>query len=324
MLRQYKEMYFVKEGPFLNSESDFPSGCSQLVHSKKSQRVINDVSSGPVCAPTSKKETVAPYSGRFASPASKREMVPPQSALVIPVNARREFGLPFSGSVSPTSGRQITSSYSGPISPKAGNKQFSSPHPSPISPTAGRKESVPVFPGTASPRAGKQGIFSRTVWMDEQRVTSPKAESKTKVVDDFMPADQDGGLAGFPQGKSDVLWSQANTQHVDTLAETIGSHPFADSVSLDYSDKHGDEDEFREHGSGIDPDMDEGSPPDYEVNVMQLGLPTGSHLLGHEEYGDHKISNETADDWLPTVVSPKKTITNERLKIILRLVFFYR
>lgn len=318
VLRQYKEMYFVKEGPFLNSESDFPSGCSQLVHSKKSQRVINDVSSGPVCAPTSKKETVAPYSGRFASPASKREMVPPQSALVIPVNARREFGLPFSGSVSPTSGRQITSSYSGPISPKAGNKQFSSPHPSPISPTAGRKESVPVFPGTASPRAGKQGIFSRTVWMDEQRVTSPKAESKTKVVDDFMPADQDGGLAGFPQGKSDVLWSQANTQHVDTLAETIGSHPFADSVSLDYSDKHGDEDEFREHGSGIDPDMDEGSPPDYEVNVMQLGLPTGSHLLGHEEYGDHKISNETADDWLPTVVSPKKTITNERLKIILR------
>uniref|UniRef100_A0ACD5UJP7 Uncharacterized protein n=1 Tax=Avena sativa TaxID=4498 RepID=A0ACD5UJP7_AVESA len=314
--RQYEEPYTVKEGPFLNSESDFPSGCSELVHSKKSRRIVDDVSSGPVCAPTSQKATAAPYSGGFASPASKRELVMPQAALVIPVNAKREFGSSFSGPAPPTSGGQITLPYSGLFSPKAGNKQFSSPYSGPISPTVGRKESVPVLPSTASPRATKDP-FLHTGWMDDQRVASPKAKDKTKVSDDLIiPEDHDGGFLEFSREQTGVPQSVAYTQHMDALADSRVSHPLADGTS-DYADMHGVEDELRAHGSGSDIDFDEEGSSCRQVNLIQLGWPTGSPLPDHE-YEDQQINNKTTDDLLPIVLSAKNKISDERLKMILR------
>lgn len=48
-LKQYEDAYMVKEGPFLNSDKDFPTKCSQLVHQKRSAKVVFDVfSSGQV------------------------------------------------------------------------------------------------------------------------------------------------------------------------------------------------------------------------------------------------------------------------------------
>ncbi|EEC82550.1 hypothetical protein OsI_27093 [Oryza sativa Indica Group] len=311
-LRQYEELYLVKEGPFLNSETDFPSGCSQLVHLKKSQRIINDVSSGPVCAPTSQKEALASNSGGFAL---TRGHVHPQPSLLV----KREFGLSFPGPVSPTSGRQTTSLYSGSFSPKAGNKQSSLPSSSPMSPTSGKKESVHV-PFSTPPHTTKQAILPRTGWIDEQKVASPKAESNTKAADDFIPEDQDGGLIGFPRGQPDVPWTQANIQQDSALEETKFSPPLADGVSLDYSNMHGEENEFRPDGSSIDADMDEESPSHREVNFIQPESFVGSHLSDsdHKEYDDHNIGDRAADNMLPVVVSPKKIISNERLKIILR------
>ncbi|KAF2924186.1 SAC3 family protein B isoform X2 [Oryza sativa Japonica Group] len=311
-LRQYEELYLVKEGPFLNSETDFPSGCSQLVHLKKSQRIINDVSSGPVCAPTSQKEALASNSGGFAL---TRGHVHPQPSLLV----KREFGLSFPGPVSPTSGRQTTSLYSGSFSPKAGNKQSSLPSSSPMSPTSGKKESVHV-PFSTPPHTTKQAILPRTGWIDEQKVASPKAESNTKAADDFIPEDQDGGLVGFPRGQPDVPWTQANIQQDSALEETKFSPPLADGVSLDYSNMHGEENEFRPDGSSIDADMDEESPSHREVNFIQPESFVGSHLSDsdHKEYDDHNIGDRAADNMLPVVVSPKKIISNERLKIILR------
>jgi hypothetical protein len=52
--------------------------------------------------------------------------------------------------------------------------------------------------------------------------------------------------------------------------------------------------------------------------------PTGPALPGHE-YGDRQINNKTTDDSLPSfsiVVSQKNKISDEKLKMILRLVFF--
>lgn len=303
----------MKEGPFLNSETDFPSGCSQLVH-LKSQRIINDVSSGPVCAPTSQKEALASNSGGFTL---TRGHVHPQPSLLV----KREFGLSFPGPVSPTSGRQTTSLYSGSFSPKAGNKQSSLPSSSPMSPTSGKKESVHV-PFSTPPHTTKQAILPRTGWIDEQKVASPKAESNTKAADDFIPEDQDGGLIGFPRGQPDVPWTQANIQQDSALEETKFSPPLADGVSLDYSNMHGEENEFRPDGSSIDADMDEESPSHREVNFIQPESFVGSHLSDsdHKEYDDHNIGDRAADNMLPVVVSPKKIISNERLKIILRLV----
>lgn len=48
-LKQYEDAYMVKEGPFLSSDTDFPTKCSQLVHQKRSAKVVFDVfSSGQV------------------------------------------------------------------------------------------------------------------------------------------------------------------------------------------------------------------------------------------------------------------------------------
>ncbi|XP_066398182.1 SAC3 family protein B-like isoform X2 [Miscanthus floridulus] len=311
-LRQYEELYLVKEGPFLNSESDFPSGCSQLVHSKKSQRVVDDVSSGPVCAPISKEKTVFPYPGQLV--ASKRDLFLPQNAPVIPPDGRRDLDPSFPGLVSTTPDRQISSLFSDPFSPKAANN--SSTHPKPLSPTDGRKDRFSSFPTAASPRTGKRDILSKT-----PKVASPKAEGKTKLANDLIAKDQDSGVAEIPQKaemQTDILWSQANTQHVNALAEPIVSHPLADSVSLDYSNMYGAEDNFRAHVSGIGTDMDEGTPPDREVLVIEPGSPISSPLPDHEEYEDHIISNSTNDDWLPIVTSPKKLISDVNLKAILR------
>ncbi|KAL6657087.1 hypothetical protein ACP70R_004867 [Stipagrostis hirtigluma subsp. patula] len=307
-LRQYEELYLVKEGLFLNSESDFPSGRSQLVHSKKSQRIIDDVSSSPVCARISTKETTAPYRGQLGT--GKMELFSPKHPLVVPADGRREFDLSFSEPVLPTSGRQITSG-----SPKSVSKQFTSTYPSPPSPTPGRKESASHFPTPTSPPTSKLEIFSKTPKAASPKAASPKAESKTKLANDLVTEDQDGGFAGLPkkgQLQTDILWSQANTEYVNALEEQNVLHPFADSTS---SKMHVEEDEFRAHDSGIAIDMDEGTPPFNEVLFIEPGSPIGSS--DHEEFRDHNISNSTTDDWLPVVMSHKK-ISDERLKTILR------
>ncbi|XP_057489188.1 SAC3 family protein B-like isoform X2 [Actinidia eriantha] len=45
LIKEYEEPYMVKEGSFLNSDSDFPEKCSNLVHTKKAPRIVEDVSS---------------------------------------------------------------------------------------------------------------------------------------------------------------------------------------------------------------------------------------------------------------------------------------
>lgn len=42
-LKQFEDLYVVKEGPFLNGDVDFPTKCSQLVHQKRSAKILHDV-----------------------------------------------------------------------------------------------------------------------------------------------------------------------------------------------------------------------------------------------------------------------------------------
>ncbi|BFG15258.1 hypothetical protein CerSpe_015320 [Prunus speciosa] len=41
--KSFREPYMVKEGPFLNSDEDYPTKCSKLVDMKKSRRIIKDL-----------------------------------------------------------------------------------------------------------------------------------------------------------------------------------------------------------------------------------------------------------------------------------------
>ncbi|KAL6971398.1 hypothetical protein U1Q18_031075 [Sarracenia purpurea var. burkii] len=47
LTKDFEEPYMVKEGPFLNSDNDYPVKCSKLVHMKKSRRIVEDVASPP-------------------------------------------------------------------------------------------------------------------------------------------------------------------------------------------------------------------------------------------------------------------------------------
>jgi nuclear mRNA export protein SAC3 len=281
------------------------------VHLKKSEKIIDDVSSGPVCAPVSKKDTTILYSGRFAT--GKRELFPPPHALAIPADGTGELGLPFARPVSPTFGRQVIRQNSGSFSPKA--VSFSS---SPRLPTAGIKDSVTFFPTPASPHTSKPEIFSKT-----PKVDSPKVRSNTKLAEDVITEDQDESVTGFPQKveiQACIPLSPANTEPSDFEEPTV-SHPYADSTSLYYSSTNAEEDEFLERGSGSSADVNEGTPTGQEVLFMEPS-PTDTHLSGNEEYRDHDISSDKADDWLPIVMSQKTKISDERLKRILRFFPF--
>ncbi|KAJ4967330.1 hypothetical protein NE237_019179 [Protea cynaroides] len=41
-VKEFEESYMFKEGPFLNSNNDYPTKCSKLVHLKRSRRIIDD------------------------------------------------------------------------------------------------------------------------------------------------------------------------------------------------------------------------------------------------------------------------------------------
>ncbi|CAL1412839.1 unnamed protein product [Linum trigynum] len=43
-IKDFEEPYMVKEGPFLNSDKDFSTKCSRLVHLKKSTTIVSDIS----------------------------------------------------------------------------------------------------------------------------------------------------------------------------------------------------------------------------------------------------------------------------------------
>uniref|UniRef100_A0A5B6ZI47 PCI domain-containing protein n=1 Tax=Davidia involucrata TaxID=16924 RepID=A0A5B6ZI47_DAVIN len=45
LIKEFEELYMVKEGPFLNGDNNYPVKCSKLVHLKKSRRIVEDVSS---------------------------------------------------------------------------------------------------------------------------------------------------------------------------------------------------------------------------------------------------------------------------------------
>ncbi|KAL6343488.1 hypothetical protein AAG906_024853 [Vitis piasezkii] len=45
LIKEFEEPYMVKEGPFLNADKDYPTKCSELVHSKKSNTIVEDVAS---------------------------------------------------------------------------------------------------------------------------------------------------------------------------------------------------------------------------------------------------------------------------------------
>ncbi|OWM74176.1 hypothetical protein CDL15_Pgr008488 [Punica granatum] len=81
VIKEFKEQYMVKEGPFLHSDRDYPTKCSNLVHLKKSPRIVDDVLSYRSISSPSKKGTKAQLDRSFSIqkkthlPAEKRSQM---------------------------------------------------------------------------------------------------------------------------------------------------------------------------------------------------------------------------------------------------------
>ncbi|CAM8921351.1 unnamed protein product [Rhodiola kirilowii] len=55
-IKDFDVPYMVKEGPFLNSDKDYPTKCSNLVHLKKSRSIVDDIISSSKLVPMPNKE----------------------------------------------------------------------------------------------------------------------------------------------------------------------------------------------------------------------------------------------------------------------------
>ncbi|XP_058084002.1 SAC3 family protein B isoform X2 [Magnolia sinica] len=76
----YRDVYMVKRGPFLNSDMDYPTKCSQLVHLKKSERIIDDVSSGPaLSSPRERRKILLDMVDDFARKEASSSLSEPET-----------------------------------------------------------------------------------------------------------------------------------------------------------------------------------------------------------------------------------------------------
>ncbi|PIA39351.1 hypothetical protein AQUCO_02600065v1 [Aquilegia coerulea] len=103
LIKDFKELYMVKEGPFLNSDKDYPTMCSRLVHSKKSTSIVKDVSSSnQLMWPTEESKRI--MSGKIVEPSFKA----PQLVQSRPsVDAVDEVMATFEEEPSPTDGSHV-------------------------------------------------------------------------------------------------------------------------------------------------------------------------------------------------------------------------
>lgn len=58
-IKEFEESYMVKEGPFLNSDKDYPTKCSKLVLLKRSGRMVEDISASSQVTPLPAEPTKA-------------------------------------------------------------------------------------------------------------------------------------------------------------------------------------------------------------------------------------------------------------------------
>ncbi|XP_044498043.1 SAC3 family protein B isoform X3 [Mangifera indica] len=102
LIKEFEEHYMVKEGQFLNSDSDYPTKCSKLVHMKRSKTMVEDIlaSTQAIFLPTEAKKEIQldkiykhdkaaiPYIGRKISVCAVNEEMPDSAAISPPKHSR--------------------------------------------------------------------------------------------------------------------------------------------------------------------------------------------------------------------------------------------
>ncbi|KAL8139594.1 hypothetical protein V2J09_005615 [Rumex salicifolius] len=110
-IKEFDELYMVKDGPFLNTDKDFPTKCSELVHSKKSKHIVEDVSSPhqlTLILPKALKE-FKPVKVKADKPVAVQS-IPRDHSLSVPAKKVSEFR----SSVSPKHGKQLEGEFKRP------------------------------------------------------------------------------------------------------------------------------------------------------------------------------------------------------------------
>ncbi|KAF5179650.1 Sac3 family protein b [Thalictrum thalictroides] len=114
LIKDFKELYMVKEGPFLNSDKDYPTMCSRLVHSKKSISIVKDISSSnQLMVPA--EESIQIMSGKIVEPPFKAPQLVQSRPSVDTVD---EVMVTFKEEPSPTDGSHVHPILEKPVASK--------------------------------------------------------------------------------------------------------------------------------------------------------------------------------------------------------------
>ncbi|KAL9227630.1 hypothetical protein vseg_003298 [Gypsophila vaccaria] len=84
LIKEFEEPYMVKEGPFLHDDKDYPTRCSRLVHGKKSDTIVEDVSSS--------QEILLPSKTKTSEKNSKPQHVQKKSSPNVFLGREKEVG----------------------------------------------------------------------------------------------------------------------------------------------------------------------------------------------------------------------------------------
>ncbi|XP_024036736.1 SAC3 family protein B isoform X2 [Citrus clementina] len=66
-IKEFEEPYMVKEGPFLNSDKDYPTKCSKLVLLKRSGRMVEDISASSQVTPPAEPTKAMQLDNKYKS-----------------------------------------------------------------------------------------------------------------------------------------------------------------------------------------------------------------------------------------------------------------
>ncbi|XP_011010815.1 PREDICTED: uncharacterized protein LOC105115583 [Populus euphratica] len=217
-IREFEEPYMVKDGLFLNADKDYPIKCSNLVHMKKSKRIVDDVS------PPSQRVTLPDAAAKEIQPLMiyKRETKAVPSAFVDAKSFASEIDeeIPdFEVVASPSIGAQVDPMNEEPLV----NQMSQDDH---------QGASAYIFPwgeswAHSSPEAlpAKLGIVEKPNH-DALFIVSPKRKMPSSMEEMSLPImSRTGLLERSPSEKYGYNWENSTSQIV-AINESRDEEPF--------------------------------------------------------------------------------------------------
>ncbi|XP_057754943.1 SAC3 family protein B isoform X1 [Arachis stenosperma] len=234
LIKSFEEPYMVKEGPFLNGDTDYPTKRSKLVHKKKSETIIEDVSSlsqAEVPPAVTKIETrkqnkkepqIVPSIENDSSRQKLDEEMPNSQVTLSPKDSKAGKAIPWIQNKEELLGRQDSGKYHNMASPKPSPVNFQFPNKMP-EPQVTIAHSDLNMRGSPSPRRN----LNFNVDVRPLEVAPKPASSESSLVSSiFVPLPVAHDVS---KDQSLVIRQEENEDQVDDNSEDFQDKEIADA-----------------------------------------------------------------------------------------------